>query len=268
MILLSCGGGAKHDAPADSTALNSSPYSLTPELNPVFLERFERGIDFVGTGNEPFWSLEVDLEGSTYFKVLDGPELTVPTPEGVQMLDVDVTRYTGRTEQGSIEVQVIRQRCIDTMSGAESDYMVRVEILAAANASPSTYEGCGGYLIDPRLSDTFKSGLHSRWTLESINNTPVKASEFAKGSPQLEFDLAGKRVMGHSGCNTISGAIEVQGNTIIFRPMITTKMACPGMEFEQAYLKMLSDTVQYRVDGSKLHLLVSADSTYTYRKSN
>ena len=259
--LFSCGGAQKGGDQSDTTALPPTAESEVPESNPaVFQQRFERGIDFAATGNEPFWSLDIDLEGSMHFKVLDGPEISAPTPEGVTALDANVTRYAAETDQGSIVAQLIRQRCTDGMSGAESEFTVRVEIHAAANESPSTYEGCGRYLSDTRLN--------AKWTLESINNNPLNPSEFMKGLPELEFDLAGKKVVGHSGCNSISGAIEVQGNRINFKPMISTKMACPGMEFEHAYLKNFTGNVNYRVEDGKLHLQVSPDSTYTYNSTN
>lgn len=259
--LFSCGGGQKSDDQSDTTAFKPMADAEVPESNPaVFQQRFERGIDFAATGNEPFWSLDIDLDGTMHFKVLDGPEINAPTPEGVKALDADVTRYAAETDQGSIVAQLIRQECTDGMSGAKSEYMVRVEILSAANESPSTYEGCGRYLADGRLSDN--------WTLESINNNPLNPADFMKGLPQLEFDPEGKKVAGHSGCNNITGAIEVQGHTIVFKPMMATKMACPGMEFEYDYLKNLAGNVSYRVDAGKLHLQVSPDSTYTYSNTN
>lgn len=260
--LFSCGGSQRGDTQSDTTALPPSmDGSEISESNPaVFQQRFERGIDFAATGNEPFWSLDIDLDGTMHFKVLDGPEINAPTPEGVKALDAEVTRYEAETDEGSIVAQLTRQECTDNMSGAKSEYTVRIEILAAANESPSTYEGCGRYLADSRLNDN--------WTLESINNSPLNAADFAKGLPQLEFDLTEKRVTGHSGCNQISGAIEVRGHRIDFRPMIATKMACPGMEFEHGYLKNFTGEVSYRVEAGKLHLQVTPDSTYTYSKTN
>lgn len=268
VTLLSC-GGQRDSSQSDTTATDSRNDTLAPESEvQVFAERVERGIDFVATGNEPFWSLKIDLDGSMHFKALDGPEIKAPTPEGVKALDGDTTRYEAESEQGSIVAQLIKVECMDTMSGAKSEYTVRVEILAAANESPSTYEGCGRFLADMLFLEGLESGLHSKWMLESINDKALNAADFMKGLPELQFDLPGKRVMGHSGCNNIAGDIEVRGDTITFKPMIATKMACPGMEFENDYLKKLSGNVAYRVEDRKLHLRVSADSTFTYRKTN
>lgn len=268
-VLLSCGGRQQGDDQPDTTALSPATSSETPESNfEVFRKRFEQGIDFAATGNEPFWRLDIDFDGAMHFSVLDGPEISAPTPEGVKALDADVTRYAAETDQGSLVAQLIRQECIDNMSGARSEYTVRVEILAAANGSPSTYEGCGRYLADMMTNGVSDSGLHGKWTLESINNNVLNKSDFMKGLPELKFDMVGKKVTGHSGCNNISGAIEVKGHTIDFKPMISTKMACPGMEFEHAYLKHFTGEVGYRVEAGKLLLLVSPDSTFTYTKTN
>lgn len=260
-ILVSCGGRQQGDDQPDTTALSHVTPSEIPESNPeVFRQRFEQGIDFAATGNEPFWRLDIDFDGTMHFSVLDGPEFSAPTPEGVKALDADVTRYAAETDQGSLVAQLIRQECIDNMSGATSEYTVRVEVVSASNESPSTFEGCGRYLADSRLNES--------WTLESINDNLLKPGDFTQGLPQLDFDLEAKRVAGHSGCNRISGAIEVKGHTIDFKPMISTKMACPGMEFEHAYLKHFTGEVGYRVEAGKLHLLVSPDSTFTYTKTN
>lgn len=257
----SCGGGRQGGDQPDTTATIAAVDTVAPELNPeVFRERFERGIDFAATGNEPFWGLDISLDGKMYFNALDGPVIIAPTPEGVTSLDADTTSYTTESAQGSIVAHLIRQECTDTMSGAKSEYKVRVEILATANASPSTYEGCGRYLADPNL--------YNKWTLESINDHPLRAGDFAKGLPEIEFDPETKRAAGHSGCNNITGEIEVRGHQIVFKPMIATKMACPGMEFEHEYLRMLSGSVGYRVDDGRLHLQVSPDSIFTYRGTN
>lgn len=261
MGLLSCGGGRQGGDQFDTVSTTPGGDTTLPESNPeTFRERFERGIDFMATGNEPFWSLDINLDGKMYFHALDGPVLIMPTPEGVKGLDADVTRFTAESSQGSIVAHLFRQECVDSMSGAKSGYTVRVEILAAANESPSTYEGCGQYLADP--------ALYNKWILESVNDRPLQAEDFMKGPPELEFDPATMKVVGHSGCNNIAGAIEVQGHRIDFQPMIATKMACPGMEFEHQYLTRLSGSVGYRIDEGKLHLQVSPDTTYIYRNTN
>ncbi len=238
----------------------SSETDTVPERNPaVFQERFDRGIDFTATGNEPFWSVDIALDGSIHFKNMDGAELVVPTPPATRAADADVTRYSASNENGSITVELIRQKCTDSMSGFVSEFATRVEV-ALSGGTPLTYEGCGQYLSDPRLE--------GNWELERINDTELDSADFMKGLPQLSFDLSQKHVSGHTGCNNIAGSIEVQGHRIAFSPMIATKMACPGMEFEQDYLRWFAGQVAYTIQNDQLHLMVSADSTFIYRRKN
>ncbi|HEY8512803.1 MAG TPA: META domain-containing protein [Cyclobacteriaceae bacterium] len=256
VALLGCQPSREKSTATDSLAVTEP----APERNPaVFQERFSRGIDFAATGNEPFWSVDIDFDGSIHFKNMEGAELIVPTPPGEKAADADVTRYTASGDNGSITIELIRQECTDTMSGFVSEFVTKVEV-TLPGAEPITYEGCGQYLFDQRL--------HGDWRLVRINETQLDSTQFAKGLPQLSFDLPQKRVYGHTGCNSISGSIEVQGQRIVFAPMIATKMACPGMEFEYDYLRWFPGTIPYQLKDNQLHLMVSTDSTFVYEKKN
>lgn len=252
MLCLCCQPAREKSQTVDSVSMIEPP----PERNPdVFQERFDRGIDFAATGNEPFWSVDIDFDGSIHFKHMDGAELIVPTPRGEKA--ADVTRYAVSGDNGAIIVELIRQECTDTMSGFISEFVTRVEV-TLPGAEPVTYEGCGQYLFDLKLDGD--------WQLVRINETNLDSADFMKGLPQLSFDLSQKRVYGHTGCNNISGSIEVKGQRIAFAPMIATKMACPGMEFEYDYLKWFTGSVPYQVKDTRLHLMVSSDSTFIYQK--
>lgn len=222
-------------------------------------EKLDAGIDFMASGTEPFWSLEIDFDKQMNFKTVAGPELTTPVPEGVKAMDANVTRYRAVTEAGELIVQLHHLECTNSMSGQKSDYTVTVDVKSGADTAYTTYKGCGTYTADYRINDI--------WILERINETILKREDFAKGLPQLEINLAQKKVFGHTGCNNLNGAAEVQGKRISFGMFITTRMACPAMEFENQYLASLQRrTIPYKVEGGKLQLQISADSVYTYRK--
>lgn len=266
-VLMSC-QSTRDKKVAASTAEEATPTPESiegiPERNPaVFLERFNRGIDFVATGNEPFWSVDIDFEGSMHFKHMDGAELILPTPPGDKDGDADTMRYAASDDNGAMVVQVIRQKCTDTMSGYVSEFVTRVEVTFPGSA-PVTYEGCGQYLGALRVD----LKLHGNWQLVKINETQLDSTDFAKGLPQLSFDLPQKRVYGHTGCNNVTGSIEVQDNRIEFAPMIATKMACPGMEFEYDYLRWFPGNIAYEIEEDQLRLMVSDDSTFIYQRRN
>lgn len=70
----------------------------------------------------------------------------------------------------------------------------------------------------------------------------------ADGKPQLV--LAGDGTLtGTDGCNSLSGSWEASGDTVEFGPIITTLMACPGVDTWLAEL----DSAQ--LDGSVLRIL-------------
>lgn len=236
--------------------VESKPLALQPDR---FMAKFEQGIDFIASGNEPFWSLEIDFNKSMHFKMVSGFEINTPAVEAVKAMDANVTRYSAKTEQGILTVQVQKLECINDMSGEKSDYTVTIDTKNNTDKDHRTYKGCGQYLADYRL--------HDIWVLDSINNTKIVAGDFMKGRPLLEFNLTEKKLFGYTGCNNINGTIEVTGKKIHFERLTTTRMTCSNMDFELAYLKNLDNKiVPYQIKAGKLYLHVSSDSVFSYRK--
>jgi len=50
------------------------------------------------------------------------------------------------------------------------------------------------------------------------------------------------------------GSYELTGSSLKFGPLATTRMACPSMDAEQAYLGALGATTRYEVAGTTLTL--------------
>lgn len=221
----------------------------------------EQGIDFIASGTEPFWSLEVDFDKVMHFKTVGGFDIATPAVKGVKAMDADVTRYAAETEKGSLIIQIIKQECTNDMSGKKSPYRVTADAKNNTDKEYKRYEGCGQYLYDYRLNDI--------WVLESVNAAKVKASDFMKGLPRIEFNIAQQKVFGHGGCNNFTGSIELRGKKIRFGDLVSTKMACADIAFENRYLNQLSNrTVSYFIEPGKLHLQVTGDSTLIYRKTD
>ena len=252
------------NAKEDSTTIRNDSIAVdkknTPALQPdKFRSIFEKGVDFLATGNEPFWSLEIDFDKSIHFKPLSGFEMNTPIVEGVKAADANVTRYQANTEKGVLIVQIQKMKCINDMSGEELEYRVTIDTKNNTDKDYTTYKGCGRYLSDYRL--------HDIWVLDSIGNKKMQTTDFTKGLPQMEFNLTEKRIFGSTGCNSINGVIEVLGKKIQFGRLATTRMACPDMSFESAYLQKLDNkTVPYQIKPGKLYLLVSPDSVFVYKK--
>jgi heat shock protein HslJ len=87
------------------------------------------------------------------------------------------------------------------------------------------------------------------WVLEDLAGTP----SIEGVQPTLEFPEPG-RVAGMGSCNRFFGLVEVSEETIIFKGMGSTRMAC-GAEIgrqETAYLKALQDAQRFELEGDTL----------------
>lgn len=99
------------------------------------------GIDFIATGNEPFWSFELDEESAMHFQTPDGLEMIAPavlpeiTKEGARI-------FRTETETGSMLVQIENKLCINDMSGDSSAYTVSV-IIKQNEGGEKKFRGCG-----------------------------------------------------------------------------------------------------------------------------
>lgn len=90
----------------------------------------------------------------------------------------------------------------------------------------------------------------TEWQLQSINGQPV----MARSQASLQFPESG-RVAGNGSCNTFVGAVAIDNESIIFRQMASTKMACMGgaSEQEARFMEALRQAQRYQVvDGQLL----------------
>ena len=99
------------------------------------------GIDFIATGNEPFWSFELDEESAMHFQTPDGLEMVAPAvlPE---VTENGAKLYSAETETGSMLVQIENKLCINTISGDSSAYTVYVTI-KQNEGGEKKFRGCG-----------------------------------------------------------------------------------------------------------------------------
>ena len=72
--------------------------------------------------------------------------------------------------------------------------------------------------------------------------------------PGFTLVAEGHKVQGSAGCNRMMGTYTLDGEKLKFGPLATTRMACPAMETESAFLKALAATTRYEVSGSSLTL--------------
>lgn len=97
--------------------------------------------------------------------------------------------------------------------------------------------------------------LETRWELTELTGTTVTRSNHSQRPINIVLKKDGNKVQGFSGCNTIMGKYELkEGNHIAFSAMASTMMACPDMNMETEFNKMLETVDNYSINGNVLSL--------------
>jgi heat shock protein HslJ len=96
-----------------------------------------------------------------------------------------------------------------------------------------------------------------RWKLIQVNGQIQEQSPI-----WLEFDTTARRISGNGGCNKLAGAYNLAADTITFRQVVSTRMACVDQaanEREVTFLRLLSDhTYTFDVADQTLQLYDSS----------
>ena len=76
------------------------------------------------------------------------------------------------------------------------------------------------------------------------------------GNPRRsdQFDAADTLVSGRTNCNRFFGKYEKQDGKLEFGNLGMTRMACPDMQYEDAFVRMLDEVDRYEIVGSELKL--------------
>ena len=103
--------------------------------------------------------------------------------------------------------------------------------------------------------DRSQSPVGVEWTLVELEGQPSAPGAGGR-SPTLLLSSEGSRISGFAGCNRMMGSYELEGDSIRFTAIGTTKMACDaGMDLEQRYAAALGTVSGYRIAGGRLELL-------------
>ncbi len=100
-----------------------------------------------------------------------------------------------------------------------------------------------------------------KWQLVDVSDEPV-SPQAGERRPSMTFDATDKQASGFAGCNNFFGSYELDGSSLKFGPVGTTRMFCEGaageieMRFmeslEQARTWELKDSALLLLDGSKV----------------
>ena len=86
--------------------------------------------------------------------------------------------------------------------------------------------------------------LSGEWTIVSVDGEKIDIAEM----PYIGFDMAGKRVYGNSGCNRMSGELDIDtvASAIKLNKVASTRMMCPDMDTETKVLGALANVTGYK----------------------
>lgn len=123
-------------------------------------------------------------------------------------------------------------------------------VQSGAGADTGRIAGGGGGPV----ADTALSGV--RWMLAAVGGTSARPAE-PQRSAYLELVPAEGRASGNTTCNRFSGPYTLEGSSLSFGPLISTRMACVDSLLnaqEAAFLGALQETAGWRMEGDTLVL--------------
>jgi heat shock protein HslJ/uncharacterized membrane protein len=245
LLLLDIGGGNIESGFSDQYILSNNFETVR---SAIYQNTSDVRFKFKAMGNEPFWTLDIDSHAGMHFKSLTSQqiELNTPVPDPINPQDIPGIAYRADTEEGMLHVLIVRDSCQDSMSGEVLPYRVHISTKMRTMNEPVDFVGCGGYLGDYRLNDI--------WMLETIDGEKVMNGQGSE-HPLIALHLKDNKIIGTGGCNRFTGAITFHKDEITIGLLAATRMACPEMSLEYAFLAALSDnTFRYNFGNNKLTL--------------
>ena len=131
----------KDTVAVDTVPLTDAAITLSP-IPERWKQKATEGIDFIATGNEPFWSIELDEEQFIRYTTPEGVELTTPPMNAIN-IDAATKLYKAETDSGKLELRITNKICINDMSGDSSAYTVDLTIKLKKDEKPRVLHGCG-----------------------------------------------------------------------------------------------------------------------------
>lgn len=230
-------------------------------------------------GAEPFadgtWTLLrlVDARGVVTPQGPDAPTLTLTgtrftTAEGTQVSgSTGCNTFTGRGVFTATTVRLgplatTRRACTPEQNELETRYLTVLSRARGLSFSPRTLVLSSGrerLVFGNRVTAYEASRLLAEWRLVGSTSDPA---------PTLRLEPGG-RVSGGTGCNTFTGTYTLNGESLRFSPLATTRRACAtdaARQQETAYLRLLGQIRRYRVTGSLLTVTLEDGSERTFAR--
>ncbi len=120
---------------------------------------------------------------------------------------------------------------------------------------------------EPVTELSFRSQASSGvWTLVELFGSPAPLGAGARPAT-LAFEVDSARAGGFLGCNRYGAGYSVDGDSIAFGPIVSTKMACAeGMALERRVSEALEAAVRYEVTPDSLVLFGPAGAVARFER--
>ncbi|QES90238.1 META domain-containing protein [Rhizosphaericola mali] len=94
----------------------------------------------------------------------------------------------------------------------------------------------------------------STWKLNYISGPRITFEGlYPNKIPTINFDTTKSIVTGNTGCNTFNGIYAIKGDSLHFKPLATTLMACmDGGKGEQVFLNIIEKVSNYKLEKDTL----------------
>jgi heat shock protein HslJ len=115
----------------------------------------------------------------------------------------------------------------------------------------------------PKLSPDSGWG-HQEWVVVEMREVPVQQSG-GRRDAHITFDVTTKTFSGYGGCNQINGNYNVDKKMIKFTEVVSTKMSCNDIDFENTFLSTLNSIDHYEVRGNDLLLKKNKETRLVLR---
>jgi len=96
--------------------------------------------------------------------------------------------------------------------------------------------------------------LAGTWTLMSIQGSSANTLFGDETAPSIEFNASDKRVSGNAGCNRYNAPFKLTGDILEVSTPVSTRMACPHMEGENKFLKLIATKAKLELEDNMLTL--------------
>jgi len=129
-------------------------------------------------------------------------------------------------------------------------------IIAALIGFAGIYMNCNpANNMTSQKTETFiKTPLEeTHWTLVELMGTPIADTPERK-EMYLVLHKDQNRVEGNGGCNAFSATYVLKNNEISFSPLVSTKVFCPALKYENDFFKALSTANHFYIKGDTLSL--------------